>query len=227
MSRHRVAGWPSGTGVLARFPLPFPSCSLFLQTSRHTAIRCMALQTPHRQERPQQLHPRHHHPQDHQPLLQPWATFASTTPTLDRPTKHSMSSSSTTWRARPCPWMSKCAISGLHKDSSTLLGRTAGFLCVRALCKALLFREDRASWMSTHRLDVCGMWLTDRIFSPTTPCENVHSQKNRLVFYEAEPGYWLLLVWAIDLISFNLGFSNEMPMTRGHLTRVSASPMDN
>ncbi|KAF9954547.1 Vacuolar fusion protein CCZ1 B [Mortierella alpina] len=30
-----------------------------------------------------------------------------------------------------------------------------------------------------------------RIFSPTAPCENVHSQKNRLVFYEAEPGYWL------------------------------------
>ncbi|KAG0294502.1 vacuolar fusion protein ccz1 [Linnemannia gamsii] len=32
-----------------------------------------------------------------------------------------------------------------------------------------------------------------RIFSPTAPCENVHSQKNRLVFYEAEPGYWLNL----------------------------------
>ncbi|KAF9364163.1 vacuolar fusion protein ccz1 [Mortierella sp. NVP85] len=32
-----------------------------------------------------------------------------------------------------------------------------------------------------------------RIFSPTAPCENVHSQKNRLVFYEAEPGYWLHL----------------------------------
>ncbi|KAG9069798.1 vacuolar fusion protein ccz1 [Linnemannia hyalina] len=32
-----------------------------------------------------------------------------------------------------------------------------------------------------------------RIFSPTVPCENVHSQKNRLVFYEAEPGYWLNL----------------------------------
>ncbi|KAF8951816.1 vacuolar fusion protein ccz1, partial [Entomortierella lignicola] len=30
-----------------------------------------------------------------------------------------------------------------------------------------------------------------RIFSPTAPCENVHSQKNRLVFLEAEPGYWL------------------------------------
>ncbi|KAF9576982.1 vacuolar fusion protein ccz1 [Mortierella alpina] len=33
-----------------------------------------------------------------------------------------------------------------------------------------------------------------RIFSPTAPCENVHSQKNRLVFYEAEPGYWLHLI---------------------------------
>ncbi|KAG0370787.1 hypothetical protein BC939DRAFT_448659 [Gamsiella multidivaricata] len=32
-----------------------------------------------------------------------------------------------------------------------------------------------------------------RIFSPTAPCENVHSQKNRLAFYEAEPGYWLQL----------------------------------
>ncbi|KAG0317518.1 vacuolar fusion protein ccz1 [Dissophora globulifera] len=32
-----------------------------------------------------------------------------------------------------------------------------------------------------------------RIFSPTAPCDNVHSQKNRLVFYEAEPGYWLHL----------------------------------
>ncbi|KAH7050524.1 hypothetical protein BKA57DRAFT_491835 [Linnemannia elongata] len=32
-----------------------------------------------------------------------------------------------------------------------------------------------------------------RIFSPSAPCENVHSQKNRLVFYEAEPGYWLNL----------------------------------
>ncbi|KAG0241500.1 vacuolar fusion protein ccz1 [Actinomortierella wolfii] len=30
-----------------------------------------------------------------------------------------------------------------------------------------------------------------KIFSPNAPCENVHSQKNRLVFYEAEPGYWL------------------------------------
>ncbi|KAI1315194.1 vacuolar fusion protein ccz1 [Mortierella claussenii] len=32
-----------------------------------------------------------------------------------------------------------------------------------------------------------------RIFSPIAPCENVHSQKNRLVFLEAEPGYWLHL----------------------------------
>ncbi|KAF9923252.1 vacuolar fusion protein ccz1 [Linnemannia zychae] len=32
-----------------------------------------------------------------------------------------------------------------------------------------------------------------RVFSPTAPCGNVHSQKNRLVFYEAEPGYWLNL----------------------------------
>ncbi|KAF9586200.1 vacuolar fusion protein ccz1 [Lunasporangiospora selenospora] len=30
-----------------------------------------------------------------------------------------------------------------------------------------------------------------RIFSPNGPCDNVHSQKNRMVFYEAEPGYWL------------------------------------
>ncbi|GJJ77154.1 hypothetical protein EMPS_09513 [Entomortierella parvispora] len=30
-----------------------------------------------------------------------------------------------------------------------------------------------------------------RIFSPNAPCDNVHSQKNRLVFLEAEPGYWL------------------------------------
>ncbi|KAF9390276.1 Vacuolar fusion protein CCZ1 B [Podila verticillata] len=32
-----------------------------------------------------------------------------------------------------------------------------------------------------------------RIFSPTAPCDNVHSQKNRLVFFEAEPGYWMHL----------------------------------
>ncbi|KAI8594705.1 hypothetical protein EDD21DRAFT_393092 [Dissophora ornata] len=38
-----------------------------------------------------------------------------------------------------------------------------------------------------------GLVNFSRIFSPTAPCENVHSQKNRLVFYEAEPGYWLNL----------------------------------
>ncbi|KAG0089746.1 Vacuolar fusion protein CCZ1 B [Podila epicladia] len=32
-----------------------------------------------------------------------------------------------------------------------------------------------------------------RIFSPTAPCDNVHSQKNRLVFFEPEPGYWMHL----------------------------------
>ncbi|CAJ0627154.1 14550_t:CDS:2, partial [Entrophospora sp. SA101] len=30
-----------------------------------------------------------------------------------------------------------------------------------------------------------------KIFSPTKPCENVHTQKNRLAFYEAEPNYWI------------------------------------
>ncbi|KAF9416916.1 hypothetical protein BGZ94_010081, partial [Podila epigama] len=32
-----------------------------------------------------------------------------------------------------------------------------------------------------------------RIFSPDAPCDNVHSQKNRLVFYEPEPNYWMHL----------------------------------
>lgn len=43
----------------------------------------------------------------------------------------------------------------------------------------------------------------DRSFStredkPQLRMENVHSQKHRLVFYEAEPGYWLLLVRYTD-----------------------------
>ncbi|CAJ0883876.1 10145_t:CDS:2 [Entrophospora sp. SA101] len=33
-----------------------------------------------------------------------------------------------------------------------------------------------------------------KIFSPTKPCENVHTQKNRLAFYEAEPNYWIHLI---------------------------------
>ncbi|ORX93602.1 hypothetical protein K493DRAFT_315914 [Basidiobolus meristosporus CBS 931.73] len=32
-----------------------------------------------------------------------------------------------------------------------------------------------------------------KVFSPDQPCENVHSQKNRLVFFEPEPGYWMTL----------------------------------
>ncbi|CAG8434854.1 12885_t:CDS:2 [Ambispora gerdemannii] len=30
-----------------------------------------------------------------------------------------------------------------------------------------------------------------KVFSPDKPCENVHSQKNRLAFYEPEPDYWI------------------------------------
>ncbi|CAG8553954.1 6820_t:CDS:10 [Funneliformis mosseae] len=30
-----------------------------------------------------------------------------------------------------------------------------------------------------------------RVFSPSKPCENVHTQKNRLVIYEPEPDYWI------------------------------------
>ncbi|RHZ67255.1 hypothetical protein Glove_302g22 [Diversispora epigaea] len=30
-----------------------------------------------------------------------------------------------------------------------------------------------------------------RVFSPLKPCENVHTQKNRLTFYEPEPNYWI------------------------------------
>ncbi|KAL1922300.1 uncharacterized protein VTP21DRAFT_9839 [Calcarisporiella thermophila] len=30
-----------------------------------------------------------------------------------------------------------------------------------------------------------------RVFSQNKPCENVHTQKNRLVFLEAEPGFWI------------------------------------
>ncbi|CAG8682148.1 8076_t:CDS:2, partial [Acaulospora morrowiae] len=30
-----------------------------------------------------------------------------------------------------------------------------------------------------------------RVFSPTKPCENVHTQKNRLMFFEPEPNYWI------------------------------------
>ncbi|PKY41435.1 hypothetical protein RhiirA4_539586 [Rhizophagus irregularis] len=30
-----------------------------------------------------------------------------------------------------------------------------------------------------------------RVFSPSKPCENVHTQKNRLAFYEPEPDYWI------------------------------------
>ncbi|CAG8500626.1 11627_t:CDS:2 [Diversispora eburnea] len=30
-----------------------------------------------------------------------------------------------------------------------------------------------------------------RVFSPSKPCENVHTQKNRLAFYEPEPNYWI------------------------------------
>ncbi|KAG0057553.1 Vacuolar fusion protein CCZ1 B [Gryganskiella cystojenkinii] len=37
-----------------------------------------------------------------------------------------------------------------------------------------------------------------RIFSPDAPCDNVHSQKNRLVFLEAEPGYWLHMVCSVS-----------------------------
>ncbi|KAK9768853.1 hypothetical protein K7432_000187 [Basidiobolus ranarum] len=32
-----------------------------------------------------------------------------------------------------------------------------------------------------------------KVFSPDQPCENVHSQKNRLIFFEPEPGYWMTL----------------------------------
>lgn len=33
-----------------------------------------------------------------------------------------------------------------------------------------------------------------RTFSPTTPCEAVHTRKHRVILHEAEPGYWMLLV---------------------------------
>ncbi|KAG0199244.1 Vacuolar fusion protein CCZ1 B [Mortierella sp. GBA30] len=59
-----------------------------------------------------------------------------------------------------------------------------------------------------------------RIFSPTAPCENVHSQKNRLVFYEAEPGYWLHL-------SIELGVRRRpVKDTRGE-TRIIEEHLDN
>ncbi|GES75847.1 vacuolar fusion protein CCZ1 homolog [Rhizophagus clarus] len=42
-----------------------------------------------------------------------------------------------------------------------------------------------------------------RVFSPTKPCENVHTQKNRLAFYEPEPDYWIH-------ISIELGYVKKV-----------------
>ncbi|CAG8493883.1 6887_t:CDS:10 [Ambispora leptoticha] len=36
-----------------------------------------------------------------------------------------------------------------------------------------------------------GLVNFSRVFSPDKPCENVHTQKNRLAFYEPEPNYWI------------------------------------
>ncbi|RIA84655.1 hypothetical protein C1645_783684 [Glomus cerebriforme] len=42
-----------------------------------------------------------------------------------------------------------------------------------------------------------------RVFSPSKPCENVHTQKNRLAFYEPEPDYWIH-------ISIELGYVKKV-----------------
>ncbi|KAG9299505.1 hypothetical protein G9A89_020676 [Geosiphon pyriformis] len=43
---------------------------------------------------------------------------------------------------------------------------------------------------------------TDKVFSPEKPCENVHTQKNRLAFYEPEPDYWIH-------VSIELGYAKK------------------
>ncbi|CAI2193224.1 9100_t:CDS:2, partial [Funneliformis geosporum] len=42
-----------------------------------------------------------------------------------------------------------------------------------------------------------------RVFSPSKPCENVHTQKNRLAIYEPEPDYWIH-------ISIELGYVKKV-----------------
>ncbi|KAJ3087329.1 vacuolar fusion protein ccz1 [Quaeritorhiza haematococci] len=40
-----------------------------------------------------------------------------------------------------------------------------------------------------------------KTFSAATPCENVHSNKHRLVMLEAEPGYWIMLKVKVGTIT--------------------------
>lgn len=36
--------------------------------------------------------------------------------------------------------------------------------------------------------------ISFRNFCPDKPCESLHTQKTRQVFFEAEPNYWMILV---------------------------------
>ncbi|KAF9185139.1 vacuolar fusion protein ccz1 [Haplosporangium sp. Z 11] len=115
-----------------------------------------------------------------------------------------MYGSSTTSTSSPKP--AHAASSSPSSSGPTITPATLGYFCIynpdfgptdETQHEQLLYYVARKTVSIDAKMRNIGLaqGLVNfaRIFSPTAPCENVHSQKNRLVFYEAEPGYWLHL----------------------------------